>query len=66
VAVQQATGRRLKNEGDWVLMCGASLALVISLMFVLYKRKVVEPLPAAVEEEPIDNDICRNLQHETV
>ncbi len=71
VAVQQATGRRLKNEGDWVLVCGASLTLVISLLFVLYKRRVVEeapPLPAVVEEEeqPIIEDNCQDLQHETV
>ena len=74
IVVQQVMERRLKNEGDWALVGGACLVLVISLLFVLYKRKVVEAPPpfssASVvmeEEDPVyDEKDCQDLQPESV
>jgi hypothetical protein len=67
IVVQQVMERRLENEGDWALVSGAFLALLISLLFVLYKRKVVEaPPPVVVEEEHMDEGDCHDLQTESV
>jgi hypothetical protein len=74
VVVQQAVDRKLKNAGDWGLLGGTLFALFLSLLFVLYKRKVLTdrigqqtPLlnednkPELVQEEDLLDDIT-NLQ----
>jgi hypothetical protein len=41
IIVQQVTDRKMKNQGDWALVFCMSLALLVSLLFILYKRKVL-------------------------
>ena len=53
IVIQQATDRKMKNYGDWTLVFGTVAILVVSLLFILYKRKVLmndhSPAPAPVE-----------------
>lgn len=41
IIIQQIMDRRLKNPGDWALIGGIVLVLLFSLLFFLYKRKVL-------------------------
>ena len=76
VVVQQAVDRKLKNAGDWGLLAGTLVALLLSLLLVLYKRKVLTdrigqqtPLlnddkPEIIQEEDLldDNANLQDLQ----
>ncbi len=52
IIVQQVTDRKMKNHGDWGLVFGMAIALLVSLLFILYKRKVLAGELRSVHREP--------------
>jgi hypothetical protein len=49
IVVQQIMDRKMKNSGDWALVGGAAAVLLLSLLFVLYRQKVLADAPSRKE-----------------
>jgi hypothetical protein len=52
IVVQQIMDRKMRSAGDWALVGGAAGVLALSLLFVLYRQKVLAPARKDEEAPP--------------